>query len=152
EELVRKSLFDEVEVAFDARHEDMREELRAHLQLAPRVDIVFSPSGTDSQLHALFVAGAALGEQPVTIVVGSDQTGSGTVHTAGGRHFSTMTAGGCAVRKDGAIAGLGGDSVALPLLDAAADPRLRADADSAVLRAIEIAIGQGRRVLLQIMD
>jgi hypothetical protein len=152
EELVHKSLFDEVEVAFDARTEDMREELRGHLQLAPQVDIVFSPSGTDSQLHALFVARTVLGAPPVTIIVGSDQTGSGTAFTARGRHFSSVTASGVSVRKDGPIAGLGGDSIALPLTDAAHDLALRADADSAVLRAIEITIALGAPVLLQIMD
>src|SRR5215471_4606769 len=98
EELVHKALFDEVEVAFDARTEDMRDELRGHLQLSPRVDVVFSPSGTDAQLHALFLARAMLGAPPVTIVVGSDQTGSGTAFTARGRHFSSVTASGASVR------------------------------------------------------
>ncbi len=152
EELMHKCLFDEVEVAFDARCEDMRDELRGHLQLSPRVDVVFSPSGTDSQLHALFLARAVLGAQPVTIVVGADQTGSGTVHTARGHHFSSMTASGFAVRKDGAVAGLAGDSIAVPLLDAGSDIAMRADADAAVLRAIENSLAQGRRVLLHIMD
>ncbi|MCJ9736579.1 hypothetical protein MOV75_41340, partial [Bradyrhizobium sp. PRIMUS42] len=94
EELMHKCLFDEVEIAFDARCEDMRDELRGHLQLPPRVDVVFSPSGTDSQLHALFLARAVLGARPVTIVVGADQTGSGTAHSARGHHFSSMTASG----------------------------------------------------------
>ncbi|MBR0780719.1 hypothetical protein [Bradyrhizobium iriomotense] len=153
EELMHKCLFDEVEVAFDARCEGMREELRGHLQLPRRVDIVFSPSGTDSQLHALFLARAVLGAPPVTIVVGADQTGSGMVHTAGGRHFSTLTASGLAVRKDGAVAGLAGDSIAVPLFDAAAsDIAMRADADAAVMRAIEDSLAQGRCVLLHIMD
>jgi hypothetical protein len=152
EELMHKSLFDEVELAFDARSEDMRDELRGHLQLSPRVDVVFSPSGTDSQLYALFLARAVLGAPPVTIVVGADQTGSGTVHTARGRHFSAVTGSGFSVRKDGPIAGLAGDSVALPLLDAAPDIGPRPDADSAVLRAVETTIAQGAPVLLQIMD
>lgn len=152
EELVHKSLFDEVEIAFDRRCEDMRHELRGHLQLPPRVDIVFSPSGTDSQLHALFLARAALGALPVTIVVGADQTGSGTALTARGRHFGAMTASGFAVRKDGAVAGLAGESIAVPLLDPASDIAMRADADAAVLRAVETAIAQGAPVLLQIMD
>jgi hypothetical protein len=152
EELVHKSLFDELEVAFDARNEDMRDELRGHLQLAPRVDVVFSPSGTDAQLHALFLARAMLGVPPVTIVVGSDQAGSGTAFTARGRHFSSVTASGVSVRKDGPIAGLGGDSIALPLIDAAADIRVRTDADTAVLCAIETTIAGGAPVLLQIMD
>ncbi|MGV7211945.1 hypothetical protein [Bradyrhizobium sp. UFLA05-112] len=145
EELVHKSLFDEVEIAFDARLEDMRDELRGHLQLSPRVDVVFSPSGTDAQLHALFLARAVLGAPPVTIVVGSDQTGSGTALTARGRHFSSATASGVSVRKDSPIAGLGGDSIALPLM-------AEADADSAVLRAIQTVVAQGAPVLLQIMD
>ncbi|MBR1174072.1 hypothetical protein JQ617_08915 [Bradyrhizobium sp. KB893862 SZCCT0404] len=153
EELMHKCLFDEVEVAFDARCEGMREELRGHLQLSPRVDIVFSPSGTDSQLHALFLARAVLGAPPVTIVVGADQTGSGTAHTAGGRHFSTLTASGVAVRKDGAVVGLAGDSIAVPLLDAAAPGiAMCADADATVMRAVEDSLAQGRCVLLHIMD
>jgi hypothetical protein len=152
EELVHKSLFDEVEVAFDKRGEDMREELRAHLLLPPRVEMVFSASGSDAQLHALFAAGAVLGAPPVTIVVGSDQTGSGTASTARGRHFSGVTASGFEVRKDGPIEGLICDSIALPLLGDAGDIAPRPDADDAVLRAVETSLGQGRRVLLQIMD
>ncbi|MGY8638726.1 hypothetical protein RAD15_40300 [Bradyrhizobium sp. 14AA] len=152
EELMHKCLFDEVEVAFDARCEDMRAELRGHLQLPPRVEVVFSPSGTDSQLHALFVARAVLGAPPVTIVVGADQTGSGTTHTARGHHFSSMTASGFAVRKDGAVAGLAGASIALPLLETGSDIVMRTDADAAVLGAIEATIAQGASVLLQIMD
>ncbi|WP_234679470.1 hypothetical protein [Bradyrhizobium monzae] len=152
EELVHKSLFDEVEIAFDRRCEDMRDELRGHFQLPPRVDVVFSPSGTDSQLHALFLARAALGGPPVSIVVGADQTGSGTAHTARGHHFSALTASGAAVRKDAAIAGLSGDSIAIPLLDATSGPAMRTDADAAVMRAIEDSLAQGRRVLLHTMD
>ncbi|WLB91597.1 hypothetical protein [Bradyrhizobium japonicum] len=152
EELMHKCLFDEVEVAFDARCEDMRDELRDHLQLSPRVDVVFSPSGTDSQLHALFLGRTILGARPVTIVVGADQTGSGTIHTARGHHFSSMAASGVAVRKDGAVAGLAGTSLALPLREDAPGIAMRADADAAVLHAVEAAIAQGAPVLLQIMD
>jgi len=152
EELMHKCLFDEVEIAFDARCEDMRDELRGHLQLPPRVDVVFSPSGTDSQLHALFLARAVLGAPPVTIVVGADQTGSGTIHTARGHHFSSMTASGFAVRKDGAVAGLAGASLPLPLLETAPGIAMRADADAAVLHAVETTIAQGAPVLLQILD
>lgn len=152
EQLMHKCLFDEVEVAFDARCEDMRDELRGHLQLSSRVDVVFSPSGTDSQLHALFLARTMLGARPVTIVVGADQTGSGTIHTSRGHHFSAMTASGFAVRKDGAVAGLAGASLAVPLLETAPGIAMRADADDAVLHAVEATIAQGAPVLLQIMD
>jgi hypothetical protein len=145
EQLMRTAIMAGVEEAFDARIEEMREELRAHLKLsAAEADIVFSPSGTDSQLHALFLARSLLGSKLTTIVVGSDQTGSGTLYTARGRHFAGLTAGGRPVRKDTPIAGLSGDSVALPLMDGAGD--------AAVLDAIETAVTSGARVLLQIMD
>jgi selenocysteine lyase/cysteine desulfurase len=145
EELMRTAITAGVEEAFDARIEEMREELSAHLGLsAAAVDVVFSPSGTDSQLHALFLARSLLGSRLTTIVVGSDQTGSGTLYTARGRHFAGLTAGGRPVRKDTPIAGLSGDSVALPLIDGAGD--------AAVLAAIETAVGNRTRVLLQIMD
>jgi hypothetical protein len=88
----------------------------------------------------------------VTIVVGADQTGSGTVHTARGHHFSTMTASGLAVRKDGAVAGLAGDRIAVPLLDTAPGIAMRSDADAAVMRAVETSLAQGRCVFLHIMD
>jgi hypothetical protein len=148
DELMRSAITAGLEAAFDARIEEMRDELRAHLQLsAAEVDVVFSPSGTDSQLHALFLARSLLGPALTTIVVGSDQTGSGTAYTARGRHFSSETASERAVRKDAPIVGLSGDSVAVPLLGEAP-----ADADTAVLDAIDTAVANRASVLLQIMD
>jgi len=40
--------------------------------------VVFSPSGTDSQLQALLLVRAMLGPVLTTIIVAADQTGSGT--------------------------------------------------------------------------
>jgi hypothetical protein len=153
EQLMRAATTAGLEAAFDARIEDMREELRAHLQLsASDVDVVFSPSGTDSQLHALFIARSLLGPALTTIVVGSDQTGSGTADTARGRHFSTQTASERPVRKGAPILGLSGDSVAVPLIDGAGGIMARTDSDLAVLEAIATAVANGANVLLQIMD
>jgi hypothetical protein len=153
EEMMRSAIAIGLEAAFDARTEEMREELKAHLQLsAADVDVVFSPSGTDSQLHALFLARSLLGPALTTIIVGSDQTGSGTACTARGRHFSTLTACGRPVRKDAPIDGLSGDSVEVPLFGRARDIRARADDDAAVLDAIDAAVANGASALLQIMD
>jgi hypothetical protein len=137
--------------ALDWRTEEMRHELRAHLQLPADVEIVFSPSGTDSQLHALALTRALLGERLTTIVTAADQTGSGTPATARGHHFNTRTASGIAVAKDGPIAGLAGDSVALPLRDDA-ELALRADHAQAVLGAAKAVVARGDAVMLQIMD
>jgi hypothetical protein len=151
EELMRLAIAVGLEQALETRIEEMREELKAHLALAADVDVVFSPSGTDSQLHALFLGRRLLGEGLTTIIVGSDQTGSGTAYTARGRHFNRFTASGMTVRKDTPIAGLSGDCIALPLADATG-VRPRADIDLAVLAAIETAIARGAPVLLQVMD
>jgi len=79
EELMRSAIAVGLESALETRIEDMRAELKAHLALPPaKVDVVFSASGTDSQLHALYLARLLLGPDLKTIVVGSDQTGSGT--------------------------------------------------------------------------
>jgi len=153
EQLMRGSIAVGLEEAFETRTEEMREALRAHLGLsATGADIVFSPSGTDSQLHALFLARALQGPRLTTIVVGSDQTGSGTAHTARGHHFAAWTASGRPAREGGPIAGLSGDCVALPLHDGGAEIAARADVDQAVLDAVETAVAGGAAVLLHIMD
>jgi len=137
--------------ALDRRTEELRLELKAELRLPDDVGIVFSPSGTDSQLHALALTRALLGERLTTIVVGCDQTGSGTQATARGHHFNSWTAGGIVMCKDAPVAGLAGDCIALPLLDGG---RLapRADQAQAVLDAVKTVVGRGHAAMLQIMD
>jgi hypothetical protein len=144
-----------MEAALDLRTESMRDELRACLGLSrANTDIVFSPSGTDSQLQALFVARALLGPAMTTVVVAADQTGSGTVHTARGCHFSASTANGNRVRKGEPIAGLAHslESIALELFDEAGLPRTQTEIDSLVLGAVERSIAKRSKVLLQVMD
>jgi len=137
--------------ALDRRTEEMRHELRAHLQLPADVEIIFSPSGTDSQLHALALTRALLGERLTTILVAADQTGSGTAATARGHHFNSQTASGIAVRKDAPIAGLACESIALPLCgDAELAPRT--DHPQAVLDAVKAVAARGHAAMLQIMD
>jgi hypothetical protein len=151
EQLMHAAIGLGLDEALDRRTEEMRHELRAHLQLPADVDIVFSPSGTDSQLHALALTRALLGDALTTIVVASDQTGSGTPATARGHHFNVHTAGGIAVRKDAPISGLSGDSIALPLrVGTQLTPR--ADHANAVLDAVKAVVARGDAAMLQIMD
>jgi hypothetical protein len=144
-----------LEAAFDARIEAMRGELKVCLGLSrTKADVVFSPSGTDSQLQALFLTRARLGPALTTVIVAADQTGSGTVNTARGYHFNTVTANGGRVRKGEPIAGLAPsvNSVALGLFDETGVIRPPAASDAMVLGAVESAIASGSRVLLQVMD
>ena len=153
--LMRSAIAVGLDEAFEARVEAMREELKACLGLSPtQVDVIFSPSGTDSQLQALWLARALLGPQLTTVVVAADQTGSGTADTARGHHFSAVTATGIPVRKGEPVAGLAHSlsSVALPLLDPTGGFRPQVETDSLVLAAIEKSVANGAGVLLQIMD
>lgn len=152
EDMMRSAIALGLEEAFDARFEAMREELKAQLDLAQDIDVVFAPSGTDAQLQALFVAKARLGGRLTTILVGSDQTGSGAAYTARGRHFNMVTAAGCAVRKDKPVAGLACEAIAVPLTDPQGEARGAADIDAAVLEAVTRATAGGAGVLLQVMD
>jgi hypothetical protein len=155
DELMQSAIAVGIEAAFDARVEAMRDELKACLGLSrTKADVVFSPSGTDAQLQALFLTRARLGPAVTTVIVAADQTGSGTVNTSRGCHFSAATANGSRVRKGEPIAGLAPfvNSVALRLFDEAGDIRSRAASDAMVLRAVESAIANGSHVLLQVMD
>ena len=139
--------------AFDARVEASREALRAHLGLRD-AEIVFSPSGTDAQLQALFLVRALLRTPLAIIVVGADQTGSGTAHTSRGHHFSDRTALGVDVQKGTPITGLcdGVRSVGVPFCDAAGQLRNDREMDAAVCAAVAEAMSRGEGVLLQAMD
>lgn len=153
--LMRCAVARGMDEAFDARIEAMRDELKACLGLSPdAAEVIFSPSGTDSQLHALLLVRALLGPALTSVIVAADQTGSGTAETARGHHFSTATATGSRVRKGEPVAGPARSvaSVAIGLLDERGDCRAEAETDAMVLGAIEASLANGTRILLQIMD
>ncbi|SHN82859.1 hypothetical protein SAMN05444170_5295 [Bradyrhizobium erythrophlei] len=155
EAVMRSAIDVGIEAAFDERLEEMRNELRFFLGLKPaQADVVFSPSGTDSQLQALFLVRALLGPELVSVVVAADQTGSGTVNTSRGCHFSATTANGSRVQKGEPITGLASalTSVALPLFDESGEGSSTAASDAVVFAAVERAVAGGDKVLLQVMD
>jgi hypothetical protein len=139
--------------AFDGRVEASRDALRELLGLT-EAEVVFSPSGTDAQLQALFLVRAILGTPLATIIVGADQTGSGTAHTSRGHHFSDRTALGVDVQKGAPIVGLSEDvrSAGVPFCDATGHLRSDHEMDAAVYAAVADAISRGEKVLLQAMD
>ena len=155
ESMMRSAIAVGIDEGFDARIEAMRGELKVHLGLSGTgADVVFSPSGTDAQLQALFLSRARLGSGLTTIVVAADQTGSGTADTARGRHFSATTASGTPVAKGQPVTGIGDGvaSIALALFDENGNGRPQAESDAEVLAAIERSVANGSNVLLQIMD
>lgn len=140
--------------AGDRSAENLRDLLRAELGLAPEdADIVFSPSGTDSQVHALYAAQVMLGAPLVSIVAAADETGSGTAYTAAGRHFNARTASGARVTRGAPITGLSVlDPVLIPVRGPGGELRSPAALDRAVCAAVAGALASGARVLVHAMD
>ena len=139
---------------FDDRVEAMRGELKALLGLDhTATEIVFTSSGTDAQLVALAITRALLGDDLVSVIAASDQTGTGTAFTARGLHFGARSANGVVATRGAPIVGLGPvRSIGLRLRDT--DGRIRSPStlDAETLDIVESAVAQGARVMLEAMD
>ena len=124
---MQAAIVDGIEDAFDARIEAMRGEFAGFSGLLSDVEVIFSASGTDAQLQALYLGRALLGASLTTLIVAADQTGSGTVFTARGQHFGDHTANDDKVVKGAPLDGLAQpvDCIALPLRNDAGEIRPR---------------------------
>jgi hypothetical protein len=140
--------------SFESHSENMRGSVRRYLGLeGSEAEIVFSPSGSDAQLHALLLSGLSLGFPLTSIIAGSDQTGSGTAYTAGARHFGSRTARGKSVLKGSHISGSPEEihTVEIPFADSDSTVRNGDEMDRLIFAAVSAEIGKGRKVLLQAM-
>jgi hypothetical protein len=133
--------------------ETMRAELKAVWGLGEETDVVFAPSGTDAELRALYLAKCLLQPPLVSILVGSDETGSGVPSAAAGCHFNAETANGFEVVKGAPIHGLARDVglVAIPTRGADGQARPPQEIDAAVFAAAQTAIAGGSAVILHVM-
>lgn len=152
--LIRSAKAHEFEVAFEIHTEELRRRLLALLELeGSGTEIVFSPSGTDSELDAVSITRILLGTPMTSVIVASDETGSGVTQASKGNHFGTLTAHGDLVDRGNPIAGLGEGvtSLGVPLRDETGRRPLFA-IDATVLAEVARLIARGRRVLLHVMD
>jgi hypothetical protein len=141
--------------ACDRQAEWLREHLRTLLKLdASGTEIIFSPSGTDSQLQAFYVAQNLLQGPIVPVIVGADETGSGTARAISGCHFSSSTAQGGAVTEGERIEGFAEDAsrIEIPLRDSCGSLRSSEAIDREVLAAVSGAVAAGKSVVLLAMD
>lgn len=86
--------------------ESARAQIRAAYSLAATTDIVFAASGTDLEYVALL---AVAGRSPAGIcnlLLGSDEVGSGCIHSAAGKYFANETPLGHACTPGEPVAGL----------------------------------------------
>jgi hypothetical protein len=145
----------DLETACDHQAERLSGQIKTTLGLGGyAAEIVFSPSGTDSQIHALYVSQATLGNSLVSVLVASDETGSGTANATMGRHFSSATSLGASVLKGARLTGFAEDitTVAIPLREASGVLRPNAAIDQHVINATAQAVAAGKRVVLHVMD
>ena len=155
QQLLREAQLVGLDRAIDAQMERQRIELKQILGLEDSgCEIVFSPSGTDSQLHALFLARALLGGPLVSLIAASDETGSGASFATRGRHFNAFTALGVPVGKSEPIRGLADGVIGarVPLRDGFGRLRPVEETDGDVAHTVAREVAAGKRVVLWAMD
>jgi hypothetical protein len=133
--------------------EEMRSKLKAVWGVGEETDIIFAPSGTDAELRALFLAKCILKPPIVSIVVGSDETGSGMPFAAAGRHFDSETANKFQVNKGERIHGLAHDvdAILIPTRKADGCARPPQEVDRAIIETTRAEIARGNNVILHVM-
>jgi len=153
--LLREAQLIGLDRAVDAQMARQRLELKQILGLEDSgCEIVFSPSGTDSQLHALFLTRALLGTPLVSLIAASDETGSGATFATRGRHFNALTALGVPVSKGESMQGLtdGVIGARVPLRDGFGRLRPVEEIDGDVAHTVAREVAAGKRVVLWAMD
>jgi len=146
---------DRLEAACDELAERVRHDIETCFELNDAgVDIVLSPSGTDAQLPALYLARCVLEQAVTSVIVAADETGNGVGLAAAGRHFDLIASGGRAVDKGEPIAGLATDvpSVPIAVRDRDGHPLAPARVDEEVRTCVARTVAAGRCVVLHVMN
>jgi hypothetical protein len=144
----------EVEPLFLKAIEDQRTELSELLGIGRSgTRIIFCPSGTDCQLHALYIARAIRPGPVLAMIAASDETGRGTIHAATGRHFSSINSQGATVKTGELISELGSGvtSVSIPIRTNGGALRPPCEIDAEVLGRIAKAAASGMSILFYAM-
>jgi hypothetical protein len=83
-----------------------RDAIRSAYRLDTETDIFFAPSGTDLEYVALFVVAGKAPKGISNLLLGSDEVGSGCIHSAAGRYFANETALGITVAPAEPVEGM----------------------------------------------
>ena len=131
----------------------LRVRLRAAYGVSDTTEVVFAPSGTDLEYVAL---AAMLGRRPGgvhNILLGSDEVGSGCIHSAAGRFFAQETALDLAVQPGEPVLGLASHVTLsdVAVRDADGGARDSARMTAAIALEAEAAIARGEAVLVHVV-
>jgi hypothetical protein len=143
--------------AFAMAMEDTRHDLMSVVGLdrVPSAELVLAASGTDCELYALQVAMHGHDRDLLTIVIGPDEIGGGSLLAASGRHFDCRTPSSLGVTAGEPVDGIDVDRVrveSLPLRDRTGNPIPIADIDAAVESIAREAASRHTHVLLHVVD
>jgi glutamate/tyrosine decarboxylase-like PLP-dependent enzyme len=118
------------------------------------VEVVLTPSGTDGEYAALHLARGGANRPLVNIVIAPEETGSGVLAAAQGRHFAHVTPSGAAARPDAPLSGLDPGLIQVPTVSirgSDGQPRPLAEIDREVVALVDQAIAADRRCLLHVL-
>ena len=118
-------------------------------------EAILTTSGTDAELYSLYLALRGGQKRVVNIVIAPDETGSGVVQAAWGRHFAPMAPSGAEVEPKTPLAGFAEDRVQVETVaarDGQGALKPMAQVDREVERLVEAAVAGGARCLLHLLD
>ncbi|NLI27166.1 MAG: hypothetical protein GX413_07240 [Acetobacter sp.] len=134
---------------------EVRQFLAAFYGLPDGERVILAASGTDCELAALAISIMGAEECAVSnVVIASDETGSGVLTAAQGRHFADETAHGVAVARGAFLSGFPESSeiADLPLRDASGNVAEQRTLSERCHSLIEELIARGRHVLMHRLD
>jgi hypothetical protein len=118
-------------------------------------EVILTASGTDTEFCALHFALCDSERPIVNVVIAPDETGSGVIHAAQGRHFGDRTPAGTAVELGAPLAGFAEGRVRLATV-AARDGQGALKPGGALAREVEAVVEEviagGARCLLHLLD
>ena len=146
-----------IDMVFEESCEIIRHRLLTLLDLNPlTVDVCFSPSGTDGELLALWLALAGTNRSVCSIIVAPGEVGGGTPLAASGFHFSDITPWNSKGRMKGKpVAGLPFERIqveTIPVREAEGRLRSLSEIESQIKALVEEKINMGYRVLLHVVE
>ncbi|HEX5473879.1 MAG TPA: hypothetical protein VFX12_04375 [Vicinamibacterales bacterium] len=126
-----------------------------NLDVSSGMEIVLAASGTDCELFALYAALAGHTRDLVSIVVGPEEIGSGSLPAASGRHFDAVAPLTRAVAVGTPVTGLAVERLrieTLSLRDDGGRPVPLAEFDARVARLARSAVASGATALVHVVD
>jgi hypothetical protein len=132
--------------------DECRAAIKNAYALPDAVDIFIAPSGTDLEYVSLFAVAEKAANGTENLLLGSDEVGSGCIHSAAGNYFAQETALGVKVAPEQPVADMAGITLGdIPVRDADGTAYDSAGIAAQMAPKIAAAIAAGRHPLVHIV-